>query len=39
MKYITPNMIIINFFLSNISFGYLKETSHGDVSFMPPKHL
>ena len=34
-----PKMIIIIFFLSNICFLCIKETSHGDVSFTHPKHM
>ena len=34
-----PKMIIFwVFFLLNISFGCLKETSQGDISFRHPKH-
>ena len=35
----TPKNDYYQFFsLSNVSFGRVKETSHGDVSFMLPKH-
>ena len=29
----------ISFFLSNISFECIKETSQGDISFAHPKHM
>ena len=34
-----PKMIIISYFLSNICFVYVKETSQGDVSFTHTKHV
>ena len=39
IKHITQKQIIFIFFLSNISFGHLKETCQGDVSFTYPKHM
>ena len=40
IKYESAEMIIYQFvFLSNISFGCIKETSQGDVSFAHPKHM
>ena len=34
-----PQKVISIFSLSNIYFGYVKETSYGDVSFTHPKHM
>ena len=39
IELITPKNDYFHFFLSNISFGCVKETSQGDVSFMHPKHM
>ena len=36
-KYNPPKWLLSVFFLSNISFGRVKETSLGDVSFTNPK--
>ena len=32
-------MVFISFFLSNISFGCIKETSQGGVCFVHSKHM
>ena len=34
-----PKWLLSFFFLSNISFGLVKETSQWDVSFVHPKHM
>ena len=37
IKYMTPKNDNQIFILSNISFGHVKETSQGDISFLHPK--
>ena len=37
--YISKNNHYQTFYLSNISFGRVKETSQGDVSFTHPKYM